>query len=72
MGTRSKKVEGSLFAATKEGFQQLLDEANEIADRYRLVTVVRLDKAIAAVYVEHSDATAPPTPVPSGSSFFED
>jgi hypothetical protein len=51
--------------ATKAGFTELIAEANRVAaDGYELVTVVRLDTAIAGVFRRRSNSQ-------SGGSFFE-
>lgn len=48
-------VRGALQPATREGFAELMKNANtflasEEGKGYRLLTIVRLEKAIAAVY----------------------
>ncbi len=47
---RSEPVTGSLFNATAEGFRMMLVDINKAhANGYELITIVRLDKKIAAV-----------------------
>ena len=51
MATQSEpSIKGEVYKATKEGFAELLADANRFAATHSLVTVVRLDKALAAVY----------------------
>jgi hypothetical protein len=56
MTTRSDTVRGDIEPATRDGFVALLKKANEFLEKeenadYRMLTVVRLEKAIAAIYV---------------------
>jgi len=53
------RVRGNLEPATREGFTRLVDGANTFLAKeenagYRLLTIVRLEKAIAAVFVRVS------------------
>ena len=64
MATQSEppEIKGTHHPATAAGFAQLINEANKITEVYRLVTVVRLDKVLAAVYEKR--------PRKTGDSFF--
>ncbi len=57
------KVTGKAYPASKKGLEDLLEDANGLADKYRLVTVVRLDNAMAAIYEAR--------PPKEGDSFFD-
>lgn len=62
----TKMVKGSLEPATREGFVALLEKANEFlaseeGKDYRLLTIVRLEKVIACVYVRGSQPGGPKT-----------
>ena len=61
-------IAGNTYPATRAGFVAFLDEANRVrADGYELVTLVRLERAIAAVYRRKADGATT-----SGDRFFED
>lgn len=55
-------VKGDLEPATREGFVALMKKANvflTVHPNYRLVTIVRLEKAIASVFVAKEPSRGP-------------
>lgn len=57
-------VRGNLEPATREGFVELIRKANSFlaspaGEGYRLLTITRLEKAIAAVFVRGATKGAP-------------
>lgn len=50
---------GEVFPATAAGFAAAIAHANDMKRKgYRLVTLVRLDKALAAVYEKSTTSTS--------------
>jgi hypothetical protein len=64
--TKSEMVKGDIEPATRDGFVALLKKANDFlaseeGKDYRLLTIVRLEKAITAIYTRGSQPKGPTT-----------